>query len=91
MASTIEIKKKAKAKFVRCTPSGRRIRLIYDRGVDVLYINFTHSKPEKADYGKRRGDYILRFKENELVGVTVLNAEKHSQLAFSDFSPSRLF
>jgi len=86
MASAIGIKKKAKAKFMPCALPGRRLSLLYDRDVDVLYINFTHSKPQKADFGKRNGDYILRFKENELIGVTVLNAQEHSLHAFDDFT-----
>lgn len=88
MASAVEVKRKAKKRFTSCISSGRQLRLIYDRDVDVLYINFTHSKPQKADFGKRNGDYILRFKENELIGVTVLNAQEHSLHAFDDFRSS---
>lgn len=90
MASAIGIKKKARAKFMPCALPGRRLSLLYDRDVDVLYINFTHSKPEKADFGKRDGDYILRFKQGEWIGVTVLNAQNHSLHGFDDFRSRRL-
>ena len=86
MASTVEIKRKAKAKFTRYAAPRRRLSLNYDRPVDVLYVNFTRSKPQRADLGRRKGDYILRFKADELVGITVLNAGWHSITGFGDFT-----
>lgn len=85
MASATAIKKKASQKFLPFMPNGRRLRLIYDRDVDVLYINFTHSKPDKADYGRKQGDYILRYKNDALVGVTILNTVEHLKDCFEDF------
>ena len=61
-----------------------KILVDYDRHNDVLYINFLNSDPQKADFGTRLGDYIIRMKENKVVGVTILNAREHFQRHFED-------
>lgn len=78
-----EIEKKA----VELLADGRpREKIIanYDKVEDVLYINFLKSPPQEADYGHRVRDYIVRMKDREVVGVTVLNAQKHFLTDFKD-------
>lgn len=46
---------------------------LYDREADVLYISF--KRPQRAtDSGMLENGIILRYKGEELVGITVLNA-----------------
>jgi len=52
----------------------------YDAEADVLYINF--KKPSHAtDSELTDDDIIVRYEDNEVVGITILNASKHSQTA----------
>ncbi len=45
----------------------------YDEGADVLYVNF--SRPVDADDSEMtEDDTIIRFKDGDTVGFTVLNA-----------------
>ena len=67
-----------------CVRPKTEILANYDRSEDVLYVNFLSSAPQKADFGTKLGDYIVRLKKNEIVGVTVLNALEHFQKRFSD-------
>ncbi|MDW7998264.1 MAG: DUF2283 domain-containing protein [Thermodesulfovibrio sp.] len=47
----------------------------YDREADVLYISFR--RPQKAtDSEMLENGILLRYKGEELVGITVLNASK---------------
>lgn len=47
----------------------------YDREADVLYISF--KRPQKAtDSEMLENGVLLRYKDDELVGITVLNASK---------------
>lgn len=49
--------------------------LDYDREADVLYISF--KRPQKAtDSEMLENGILLRYKDDELVGITVLNASK---------------
>ncbi|MCK4306828.1 DUF2283 domain-containing protein [candidate division WOR-3 bacterium] len=48
----------------------------YDDETDTLYISFR--KPQCADDSIMKGDIIYHYANNELVGVTVLNAKKFS-------------
>lgn len=41
----------------------------YDEEADVLYISF--GKPQPADDSEEVNDVIYRFRENELVGITI--------------------
>jgi len=41
----------------------------YDGEADVLYISF--GKPQPADESEEVNDVIYRFRENELVGITI--------------------
>ena len=47
----------------------------YDEEADVLYINF--NRPQKATDSEMTNDGILlRYKDEELVGITILDASK---------------
>ena len=46
----------------------------YDEGTDTLYISFR--KPQKANDSVMEDDLIYHYDEEEVVGVTVLNASK---------------
>nr|CAJ75305.1 hypothetical protein kuste4543 [Candidatus Kuenenia stuttgartiensis] len=47
----------------------------YDKEADVLYINF--KRPQKAtDSEMLENGVLLRYKETELVGITVLEASR---------------
>jgi uncharacterized protein YuzE len=47
----------------------------YDKEADVLYINF--KKPQKAtDSEMTEKGILLRYRGNELVGITILDASK---------------
>lgn len=53
----------------------RKMWIDYDRDADVLYIGF--KRPQKATNSEMLDNGILlRYKENELVGITVLEASK---------------
>ena len=47
----------------------------YDKEADVLYISF--KRPQHAtDSEMLENGVLLRYKEDELVGITVMNASK---------------
>jgi uncharacterized protein YuzE len=49
----------------------------YDDEADVLYINF--ERPQRATDTKMTDDGILlRYRDKQLVGVTVLDASRHT-------------
>jgi len=56
----------------------------YDKEEDVLYVNFPNSPIQKADFGRRFGDYIIRIRHGLVIGVTILNASSHSKTRFAD-------
>ncbi len=50
----------------------------YDKEADVLYISF--KRPQKAtDSEMVENGVLLRYKENDLVGITILDASKRSK------------
>lgn len=53
-----------------------RLWVDYDKGADVLYINF--GKPQEADNSNQEAGVITRRNGSKIVGVTVLNASKYS-------------
>jgi uncharacterized protein YuzE len=59
----------------------------YDRIEDVLHIDYTDSPVQKAGFGGRFGDYIVRVKQGRVIGVTILNAQRHFERNFSDKPP----
>jgi len=57
----------------------RNIAVDYDAEGDVLYISF--GKPQEADDSNITEEgVIVRLKEGKIVGLTILNASKRTQL-----------
>ncbi|MBI4811455.1 MAG: DUF2283 domain-containing protein [Ignavibacteriales bacterium] len=55
-----------------------RLWIDYDKNADVLYINF--KRPQRAtDSEMLDNGILLRYRKNELVGVTVLDASKQKR------------
>ena len=53
----------------------KKFHVDYGREADVLYISF--DRPQKATDTEVTGEGILlRYRDNELVGITVLNASR---------------
>ena len=53
----------------------RKMWIDYDKDADVLYINF--KKPQKAtDSEMTEEGILLRYRGNELVGITILDASQ---------------
>ena len=48
----------------------------YDQKADVLYINF--GKPQKAENSTQEAGLIKRFRNKQIVGITVLKASRFS-------------
>ncbi len=52
------------------------LRVSYDPAGDVLYIHFTE-EPVKADDSEfTEDDVVVRYRGDEIVGVTILNASR---------------
>ena len=83
VAKMREIEKVAR-EVLACGKPVSKILVDYDKSEDVLYLNYLSSNPQEADFGTKIGDYILRFKKNFIVGVTILNAIEHFKKQFSD-------
>ena len=53
----------------------KRFHVDYDKDADVLYISF--ERPQKAtDTEVTEEGILLRYREDELVGITILNASR---------------
>ena len=52
-----------------------RMWLDYDEGADVLYVHFT-AEPVSTHSEMREDGVIFDYKENDLVGVTILEASQ---------------
>jgi len=50
-------------------PKDKALDIEYDEEADVLYISF--GSPQPADDSEEVNDVIYRFRENELVGITI--------------------
>ena len=51
----------------------------YDREADVLYVHF--KKPNHADHSElTEDDIIIRYENDEIIGMSVLNASKRIAL-----------
>ena len=56
----------------------KNIWLSYDEEADVLYLNF--KKPNHADDSELLdNDVIVRYENNEVVGMTIMNASKKNR------------
>jgi len=61
----------------------------YDEKADVLYISFR--RPQKAtDTEMTKEGILLRFKDNELVGITILDAIKRWEILLPEPGPGKL-
>ena len=55
----------------------KKMWLDYDEGADVLYINF--QKPQRAnDSEMLENGVLLRYKDGDLVGITILDASERA-------------
>lgn len=55
----------------------RKMWIDYDKEADVLYINF--KRPQKAtDSEMNKDGILLRYRGEELVGMTILDASRRS-------------
>ena len=63
-----------------------RIKIFYDREVDVLYV--TRGNPEYTDYVEYAEDILLRFHPDtkQLVGFTLIDFSRHFANKESDIS-----
>ena len=59
--------------LIREFPS-RHIWIDYDKGADVLYINF--EKSQQATDSVLKGNVLIRKRNGRVVGLTILNASK---------------
>ncbi|MEM8963881.1 MAG: DUF2283 domain-containing protein [Acidobacteriota bacterium] len=56
----------------------RRYTVDYDEEADVLYISF--ARPQKAtDTEMTKDGLLLRYRDRELVGITVLDASTYTE------------
>lgn len=78
-----EIEKVAVTVFHSIKPKSD-IFVDYDDVEDVLYVNFLNSDRQKADFGRRFGDYIIRIKNGFVIGVTIISAMRHFKKGFED-------
>lgn len=47
----------------------------YDEEADVLYLHF--KKPNQSDHAEITDDVIVRYENEEIIGVTILNASQN--------------
>jgi uncharacterized protein YuzE len=80
---TQQIEREAAA-FFRRFANDSKIEVFYDRSVDVLYINYVKSPIKKADHTWDTGDYVFRYKDGKLIGVTIIDAQEHHKKDFRD-------
>ncbi len=70
-----EVKKIVNAVPVLLDFPEKRFHVDYDKDADVLYISF--ERPQKAtDTEVMEEGILLRYREDKLVGITVLNASR---------------
>ncbi len=55
-----------------------RTWLDYDEEADVLYIGF--KKPQRATDSKMEDNIVYHYRNEELVGITVIGAKKYSHV-----------
>ena len=70
-----EVKKIVDAIPILLDFPAKRFHVDYDKEADVLYISF--ERPQKAtDTEVTDEGLLLRYRENKLVGITILNASR---------------
>ncbi|MBI3800345.1 MAG: DUF2283 domain-containing protein [Deltaproteobacteria bacterium] len=52
----------------------KKLWLDYDEDADVLYVSFR--RPQKATDSRMEGDLIYHYRDEELVGVTILHVRE---------------
>ena len=55
----------------------KRMWIDYDDEADVLYISFR--KPQRANDSEMEENVVYHYRDKELVGVTVIGAQKYSR------------
>ena len=60
----------------------KKLWLDYDEEANVLYVSFR--RPQKATDSRMEGDLIYHYRDEELVGVTILHASELSLQARVD-------
>ena len=63
-----------------------RLTIDYDAEEDILYIH-TCGKPIEADDATQIGDYIIRLKNQVVIGITLLNARANSRIQLVGVPP----
>jgi len=83
MAKTI-VKKEFLDEIFKAIPSilsfpYKKMWIDYDETADVLYISF--KRPQQAtDTEMTKDGILIRYKNNEIVGITILEASKRSNI-----------
>ena len=54
----------------------KKLLIDYDEEADVLYINF-NNKEQATDSQLIDDSVLLRYKDDKLIGITILNASKN--------------
>ncbi len=54
----------------------KKLLIDYDEEADVLYINF-NNKEQATDSQLIDDSLLLRYKDDKLIGITILNASKN--------------
>jgi uncharacterized protein YuzE len=75
VAKTISIKKISEMVPRILSMPSKMMWIDYDEEADVLYISF--EKPQKATDSKIVDDVIVHYRNNDVVGVTVLHASDY--------------
>jgi uncharacterized protein YuzE len=79
---TLKVRERNIEQVIEATPyllkfPYRKTWIDYDKEADVLYINF--KRPQKAtDSEMTKNGILLRYKKDELVGVTIMDASQRS-------------
>ena len=55
----------------------KKLWMDYDEEADVLYVSFR--RPQKATDSRMEGDLMYHYRDEELVGVTILHASQIGQ------------
>lgn len=72
-----------KCNFLFPLEQTRNISVDYDEEADVLYISYVKKRTEATD-ATQIGDYIIRFVNQKVIGITIINALEHINESFKD-------
>ena len=65
--------------FLNLLVPSTKIWIDYDDDVDVLYISL--KKPQNANDSIMENNFIYHYRNDQMVGITVLNAKKNFPIA----------